>query len=104
MASLPFVQSRINGMKIPLLPGQAGIMHRFRNPENQLVISHATEHGRIDTDERMVLDSPAPNEVPTAPARKGGVKASAAPTLGAVQAAPAADPQPAAGTPQGVTL
>lgn len=104
MASLPFIQSRVNGMKIPLLPGQAGIMHRFRNPENQLVISHATEHGRVDSDEKLVIPATQESQVPVAPARKGKAKESAAPSLGAGKQAEGAAPQAPANLPESVTL
>jgi len=39
MSTLPHIVSRVNGMKIPLLPGQAGILHRFEQKENKLVIA-----------------------------------------------------------------
>lgn len=39
----PFIRSRVNGIAIPVLPGQAGILHRFHQPENQLVVAQVQE-------------------------------------------------------------
>lgn len=70
--NFPVIKSRINGLQIPLLPGQAGILHRFTNPENQLVISGVSEAGVTDTDEPLVIPSSVESEVATAPASKRG--------------------------------
>ena len=68
--NLPHIKSRVNGMKIPLLAGQEGILHRFENSENKLVIESTTYNpafnGR-DSDKDLV--SPATKEQP----KKGGV-------------------------------
>lgn len=41
--STPYIKSAVNGIIIPLLPGQAGILHRFNQPENRLVIAGTSE-------------------------------------------------------------
>lgn len=59
----PHLVSRINGMVIPIQPGQAGIMHRFEQPINQITIGAVNENGvrrGRDTDNMMV--SPATAE------------------------------------------
>lgn len=43
MATLPYVQSRVNGIKFPIAPAFRGILHRFDNPENKLVIARTSE-------------------------------------------------------------
>lgn len=43
--STPHIVSRVNGMKIDLPPGQAGILHRFTNPENRLVVASVHAEG-----------------------------------------------------------
>lgn len=39
----PHARSSVNGMIIPLLPHQGGILHRFAQPENRLVIASTSE-------------------------------------------------------------
>lgn len=59
--STPHIVSRVNGLKIPLLPHQGGILHRFNNPENKLVISKISTDSYVkDTD--SMLTSPATPE------------------------------------------
>ena len=59
--STPHIVSRVNGLKIPLLPHQGGILHRFNNQENKLVISHVSTDSYVkDTD--SMLTSPATPE------------------------------------------
>lgn len=56
--STPYVHSAVNGMKIPLHPNQRGILHRFAQPENRLVISRTSETSAGPVSEaRLVLDS-----------------------------------------------
>jgi hypothetical protein len=56
--NLPHITSRVNGMKIPLQRGQVGIMHRFTQPENKLLISKVDEQGyKVEENERMVIGS-----------------------------------------------
>jgi hypothetical protein len=68
----PFITSRVNGMKIPLHAGQAGIMHRFTQPENRLVIERIDTQGSL-AQEPETLIVPAtvdPNEVKTSAPRR----------------------------------
>lgn len=104
MSSLPFITSAVNGIKVPLLPGQAGIMHRFRNPENRLVISEVSESGRIDSDERMVIAATQESEVPVVPARRPAAKASGTPTPAKSKIRAAAAPTAGSNLPDAVTL
>lgn len=80
--SSPYVRSRVNGIMIPLMPGQVGIMHRFTNPENQVVIDQVNAAGGSTTSERnatlVVPSTPdpasqaAPEAAPeAAPAKRG---------------------------------
>lgn len=82
-SSVPHITSRINGLKIPFPRGQAGILHRFTNPENQLVISQVSEHGSIvnDNDERLVVNSVPESEVQTAAANAAARAAQHTPIL-----------------------
>ena len=58
--NVPFVKSAVNGMKIPLHPHQAGILHRFEQPENRLVVSNTSEtKGLPPEPERMIADADA---------------------------------------------
>lgn len=73
--STPYVKSAVNGMIIPLLPGQAGILHRFNQPENRLVVAGTSETlqrqatpARPDTDAKLVLESTPEASVPPLPA------------------------------------
>lgn len=53
----PHIVSRVNGMVIPIQPGQAGIMHRFEQPINQITIGAVNENGvrkARDTDNMFV--------------------------------------------------
>jgi hypothetical protein len=86
---LPHVVSAVNGMKIPLPPHHAGIMHRFTQPENRLVISQVNENGaRPDTETRLTV---APTADPAA------AVADAAPTGGVFEPDAARVAPPAAG-------
>ena len=73
MTKVPHITSKINGMKIPLLPHQGGILHRFAVPECQLVISGVSQESLAikDSDTRMVIaeSDPDPTPVPTAPTK-----------------------------------
>jgi hypothetical protein len=69
----PHIVSRVNGMKIPLLPGQAGILHRFEHPENRLVVA-STSYDPIN-DSR---DDAAALIVPSGSAPEGAEPAAAA--------------------------
>lgn len=92
--SYPHIVSRVNGMKIPLLPGQAGIMHRFEHPENRLVIA-STSHNPI-TDARddatalVVPSTQGPEDVasaaPHAPAPAQAAPAPVSDELAAMRA------------------
>lgn len=65
---LPHIVSNINGMKIPLLSGQAGIMHRYETPENRLYIKSVHNNGADQPEpERMQIAEPAE---PTSPRNK----------------------------------
>lgn len=59
----PHVVSAVNGLYIPLLPGQEGILHRFTNPENQLVFARVSESKTRDTATTLVSPASA-DEVP----------------------------------------
>ncbi len=67
---LPHITSRINGMKIPLLPGQASILHRFEQPENKLVVSSTSYNAlldqRDDSNDIVIPASQDPAEAPRA--------------------------------------
>lgn len=52
--STPHITSRVNGMKIPLLPHQGGILHRFQVPECQLVIAKVSTDSYVKDDEQML--------------------------------------------------
>lgn len=58
-------------MKIPLLPHQGGILHRFGTPENQLFIAKISEESIAvkDDAERMVIADSDPSEVASSPAK-----------------------------------
>lgn len=68
--SRPYITSRINGLKIPLLPHQAGILHRFSTPENRLFISDVSEHDDVIPDNAQKLTIAA-SEDPATPAPQG---------------------------------
>lgn len=65
--STPHIVSRVNGMKIPLLPHQGGILHRFNNPENKLVVAKVSTDTYIkDTDSMMSIPAtPEPDAAAT---------------------------------------
>lgn len=70
MASTPHVVAR-NGIIIPLLPHQGGILHRFNQPENKLVIARVSEDALTpDSAERMVSEATKENEVHVTPAAR----------------------------------
>ena len=78
VANTPHIVSKVNGMLIPLLPHQGGILHRFTNPENQILISKVSEEAMTvkDTDERMVIQESEPSDGVPAQGKKkaaGGV-------------------------------
>lgn len=68
--SRPYIVSAVNGLKIPLLAHQAGILHRFETPENRLFISKVSEHDDVvpDSEQKIVIAS---SEDPAAPAPSG---------------------------------
>lgn len=43
--NLPHITSRVNGMKIPFLPGQSGIFHRYQNQDNKLLVASVNPNG-----------------------------------------------------------
>lgn len=54
--NLPHITSRINGIKIPMLHGTVGIMHRFENPDNRLIIASVNPNGVVAKEpERMII-------------------------------------------------
>jgi hypothetical protein len=67
---LPHITSRINGMKIPVLPGQASILHRFEQPDNRLVVASTTYNAlldqRDDANDITIPATPDPAEAPRA--------------------------------------
>ena len=67
--SRPSIVSRVNGLRIELLPHQAGILHRFDTPENRLFISEVATDRPVpkDTEQMMTIAS---SEDPAAPAAK----------------------------------
>ena len=75
----PYITSRVNGMQIPLLKGQVGIMHRFAHPENKLVIESIHENGTPagKEPERMTIAASTESEVASSPARAPRSAASA---------------------------
>lgn len=68
----PFITSRVNGMKIPLHAGQAGILHRYTNPENRLVIESVNAQGSIAQEPASLVipASPEPSDVRTSAPRR----------------------------------
>jgi hypothetical protein len=65
---LPHITSRINGMKIPVLPGQASILHRFEQPDNKLVVASTTYNALLDQrDDANDLVIPATQDPAEAP-------------------------------------
>jgi hypothetical protein len=65
---LPHITSRVNGMKIPLLPGQASILHRFEQPDNRLVVASTTYNALLDQrDDANDLVIPATQDPAEAP-------------------------------------
>ena len=74
----PTLHSRVNGIKINLLPGQANILHRFTNPENQLVIDKIENIGEAPVEEETLV---VPSEPEAVVSKATGKKASAAPQL-----------------------
>jgi hypothetical protein len=82
-SNVPHITSRINGLKIPFPRGQAGILHRFTNPDNKLIISEVSEHGSIinEGSDRMVVNSVPESEVQTAAANAAARAAQNAPIL-----------------------
>ncbi len=84
----PFVTSSVNGMVIPLLPHQGGILHRFKRAGNPIVVDRL--HGAAPADDRdgraIIIESEnpearteAPAETPAQPVAKTSRKP-AAPT------------------------
>lgn len=65
---LPHIVSRINHMKIALLPGQASILHRFEQPDNKLVVASTSYNALLDQrDDANDLVIPATQEPGEAP-------------------------------------
>ena len=54
----PYITSSVNGMVIPLLPHQGGILHRFKLPGNTPVVDRIANATAPDDRRRMVMDSP----------------------------------------------
>lgn len=54
----PFITSSVNGMVIPLLPHQGGILHRFKIAGNTPVVDKLVGATAPDDRRRMVMDSP----------------------------------------------
>jgi hypothetical protein len=67
----PHIVSRVNGMKIPLLAGQAGILHRFEHPENRVIIASTSydpiNDSRDDAAALVVPSSSAPEATDASP-------------------------------------
>jgi hypothetical protein len=60
MSTLPHIVSRVNGMKIPLLPGQASILHRFEQDQNRLVVASTSFNPMVDhRDDARDIEIPA---------------------------------------------
>lgn len=60
MSTLPYIVSRVNGMKIPLLPGQASILHRFEQEQNRLVVASTSFNPLVDhRDDAKDIEIPA---------------------------------------------
>lgn len=65
MSTLPHIVSRVNGMKISLLPGQASILHRFEQDQNKLFIASTSFNPLQDErDDANDLQIPASNRTP----------------------------------------
>lgn len=63
----PYIRSRVNGIMIPLHADQVGIMHRFAQPENQLVVSEINSRGgNASSEQGMTLQVPATPDPATA--------------------------------------
>ena len=54
----PYITSSVNGMVIPLLPHQGGILHRFKLTGNTVVVDKLSGATAPDDRRRMVMDSP----------------------------------------------
>jgi hypothetical protein len=60
MSTLPHIVSRVNGMKIPLLPGQASILHRFEQDQNKLFVASTSFNPMLDhRDDARDIEIPA---------------------------------------------
>lgn len=53
--NLPHIVSRINGIKVPFLRGQEGIMHRFQNQDNRLVVASVDAGGSTAKEPEMLV-------------------------------------------------
>lgn len=70
----PFITSSVNGMVVPLLPHQGGILHRFKRAGNPIVVDAL--HGAAAPDDRegraIIIESEHPEgeraDAPAAPA------------------------------------
>ena len=54
----PYITSLVNGMVIPLLPHQGGILHRFKLTGNTPVVDRISGATAPDDRRRMVMESP----------------------------------------------
>lgn len=60
MSTLPYIVSRVNGMKLPLLPGQASILHRFEQDQNKLFVESTSFNPMLDhRDDARDIEIPA---------------------------------------------
>ena len=73
----PFVTSSVNGMVIPLLPHQGGILHRFKRPGNPIVVDRIEGAAAPDDRDgrRLVMESPISGSTPEEQAADAASKA-----------------------------
>jgi hypothetical protein len=58
-------------MKIPLHAGQAGILHRFTNPENKLVVDKVEAQGSLAQEpDTLIIPGTQESEVKTSAPRR----------------------------------
>lgn len=55
LPNTPSVRSAVNGMTVPLHPHQGGILHRFNQKENKLVIAGVSGEPKEADPEKLVL-------------------------------------------------
>lgn len=66
----PSIVSRVNGLRIELLPHQAGILHRFDTPENRLFISEIATDRPVPKDTEQMMTIASSEDPAAAPAAK----------------------------------